>query len=67
MKRTDRLGAIRPGYLADLLLVDGDPVADMNNIERAELVMKNGVIYDPAAIYRTIGVLSWREGQRPVP
>jgi len=25
------------------------------------------VIYDPAAIYRTIGVLSWREGQRPVP
>ena len=69
MKRTDRLAAIRPGYLADLLLVDGDPVADMTNIERVDLVMKNGVIYDPAAIYRTIGVLSWREGggQRAVP
>lgn len=66
MKRTDRggLAAIRPGYLADLLLVDGDPVADITNIERVDLVMKNGVIYDPAAIYRTIGVLSWREGQR---
>ena len=67
MKRTDRLGAIRPGYLADLVLVDGDPVADMTNIERVDLVMKNGVLYDPAAIYRTIGVLSWREGQRAVP
>src|SRR5437867_2706332 len=67
MKRTDRLAAIRPGYLADLLLVDGDPVADMTNIERVDLVMKNGVIYDPAAIYRTIGVRSWREGARPVP
>ncbi len=66
MKRTDRLGAIRSGYLADLVLVDGDPVADMTNIERVDLVMKNGVIYDPAAIYRTIGVLSWREG-RPAP
>ena len=66
MKRTDRLAAIRPGYLADLLLVAGDPVADMTNIERVDLVMKNGVIYDPAAIYRTIGVLGWREG-RPTP
>ncbi len=66
-KRTDRRGAIRLGYLADLLLVDGDPVADMSNIEHADLVMKNGVIYDPAAIYRTIGVLSWREGRQAVP
>ncbi len=67
MNRTDRLGAIRPGYLADLLLVDGDPVADINNIERVDLVMKNGVLYDPAAIYRTIGVLAWREGRAAVP
>lgn len=67
MKHADRLGAIRPGYLADLVLVDGDPVADMTHIEHIDLVMKNGVLYDPAAIYRTIGVLSWREGARPVP
>ena len=67
MKRTDRLGAIRPGYLADLVLVEGDPVADMTNIEHTDLVMKNGVLYDPAAIYRTIGVSSWREGARPIP
>jgi imidazolonepropionase-like amidohydrolase len=61
MKRTDRLGAIRPGYLADLVLVDGDPVAEMGNIEHIDLVMKDGVLYDPAAIYRTLGVVPWRE------
>jgi hypothetical protein len=66
MKRTDRLGAIRPGYLADLVLVDGDPVAEMGNIEHIDLVMKDGVLYDPAAIYRTLGVVPWREG-RPTP
>jgi imidazolonepropionase-like amidohydrolase len=60
MKRTDRLGAIRPGYLADLVLVDGDPVADIANIRHTDLVMKDGVIYDPAAIYRSLGVLPWR-------
>lgn len=67
MKRTDRLGAVRPGYLADLVLVDGDPVADIGNIRHTDLVMKDGVMYDPAAIYRTIGVLSWREGAGPIP
>ena len=43
--------------------VDGDPVAAIMSIERVDLVMKNGVIYDPAAIYGTIGVLSSREGR----
>ena len=67
MKRTDRLGAIRPGYLADLVLVDGDPVADIANIRHTDLVMKDGVIYDPAAIYRSLGVLPWREAAVPIP
>jgi hypothetical protein len=39
----------------------------MSHIEHADLVMKNGVIYDPTAIYRTIGVLSWRERRQAVP
>src|ERR1044071_1607515 len=54
MKRTDRLGAVAPGKLADLILVDGDPVADIANIRRVSLVMKDGVLFDPAAVYRTL-------------
>ncbi len=67
MKHADRFGAIRPGYVADVVMVDGDPVADIGNVRHTELVMKNGVIYDPAAIYRTVGVLSWREAAGPIP
>ena len=29
MGRPDELGQMKPGYLADLLLVDGDPLADI--------------------------------------
>lgn len=37
-----RLGAIKPGMLADLVLVRGDPVADLDAVRRVEMVFKNG-------------------------
>jgi imidazolonepropionase-like amidohydrolase len=47
MHRAGELGQIRPGYLADLLLVDGDPLQDVSLLrqrERILLVMKGGVV-----------------------
>jgi imidazolonepropionase-like amidohydrolase len=47
MMRGDELGQIRPGYLADLLLVDGDPLEDVSLLQRRErlrLVMKGGQV-----------------------
>lgn len=41
----DELGRIAPGYLADLLLVDGDPTADvtvLQNKQRLAAIMKDG-------------------------
>jgi imidazolonepropionase-like amidohydrolase len=31
--------------LADIIAVEGDPVADMKNIRKIKLVMKNGISY----------------------
>jgi imidazolonepropionase-like amidohydrolase len=39
---SDRLGRIRPGLLADLLVVDGNPVEDISRIRAVSAVMKDG-------------------------
>ena len=42
--RGDRLGRIAPGYLADLVAVEGDPLADVRTLERAAVVVKGGAV-----------------------
>jgi hypothetical protein len=56
MGREKELGSIAPGKLADLILVDGDPAARIGDIRRVVLTVKGGVIYDPAEIYKSLGV-----------
>ncbi|HYZ89262.1 MAG TPA: amidohydrolase family protein [Myxococcales bacterium] len=47
-----KLGVVEEGALADLLLVDGDPLKDLSILENADksflVIMKNGVIYKEA-------------------
>jgi CubicO group peptidase (beta-lactamase class C family)/imidazolonepropionase-like amidohydrolase len=50
------LGSIEPGKLADLILIDGDPVANISDVRRVVLVVRDGVRHDPAAIYRALGM-----------
>ena len=42
-------GQIRPGQLADLVAVAGDPSQDIGVVRQVRLVMKGGVVYGPAA------------------
>ena len=56
MKRDGELGAIAPGKKADLVLVDGDPCRRISDVRRTVTVLKNGIVYDPAAISRALGI-----------
>jgi imidazolonepropionase-like amidohydrolase len=41
----DQIGALKPGYWADVIAVPGDPLDDISALERVSFVMKGGVIY----------------------
>lgn len=41
----DEIGSLEPGKFADLLIFDADPLADIANVEKLDLVMKNGRLY----------------------
>ncbi len=52
MEMPDSLGQVRPGFLADLLLVDGNPLDDVRILQdRAKLlaIMKDGVFHKQPA------------------
>ena len=48
--RDKELGSIEPGKSADLLIVDADPLADINNVRRIYRVIKGGVVHEPAQL-----------------
>ncbi|PYL62849.1 MAG: amidohydrolase [Verrucomicrobia bacterium] len=45
MRISDRIGSIAPGYEADIIALDGDPLKDITAVRRVVFVMKGGVVY----------------------
>ena len=46
LKMSDRFGTIEPGRFADLVLLTADPLADIHNIRKQAMVMKEGAVVD---------------------
>ncbi len=56
-RATDSLGTVAPGKLADLVLLDADPLADVANITKIRAVVANGRYFDRAALDKLLSEL----------
>jgi hypothetical protein len=56
MKREQQSGSIAVGKAADLVVVDGDPLARIADIGNVVSTMRGGVVFPSAALYETVGV-----------
>ena len=49
IRQQDKLGQVKEGFLADLIVVDGDPLKDIGVLEndgaKVRLVMKAGEVF----------------------
>jgi imidazolonepropionase-like amidohydrolase len=43
--RDGQIGALEPGYLADIIAAPGDPLQDIGVLQNVGFVMKGGVVY----------------------
>ncbi len=50
------LGSIAAGKKADLVLVDGDPVHNISDIRKTDVVIKDGIVYRSTDLYRAMGM-----------
>ena len=48
--KLDQIGTLEPGKLADLLVLDADPLADFQNLRKQSMVVKEGKTIDVASL-----------------
>ena len=55
MKLDAELGTVAAGKRADLILVDGNPAADIHDIRKVSKVIAGGRLYDCGKLWESVG------------
>ncbi len=50
----DHIGTLAAGKQADIVVIDGDPSANINDIEKTDIVFRDGVGYDSAKLIDSV-------------
>ncbi|HKK27952.1 MAG TPA: amidohydrolase family protein [Gemmatimonadota bacterium] len=68
MNVSDKLGTVEAGKYADLVVVEGNPLADIRATRNVRMVMKSGRIYDPKELLEgVVGKLGPPPYESPAP
>ena len=59
-----KLGTIEQGKLADLVLLEANPLEDIRNTQRIDLVIMNGRFYDRKALDKMLAQAQTLANQR---
>jgi len=54
---SDQTGTVEPGKVADLVLVDANPLDDIRNTRRISTVILRGTLYDSGGIKRILAAV----------
>ena len=56
MNKGKTTGSIAPGKAADMAVIDGDPLAKIDDITKVVSVMRGGIVFPSAPLYAAVGV-----------
>ncbi len=60
MKLEKKTGTVAPGKAADLVVVDGDPLASIGDVRKTVTTVRGGVVYPAKETFATVGVRPWQ-------
>jgi imidazolonepropionase-like amidohydrolase len=56
MRLDAKSGSLAPGKAADLVVVDGDPLAHIEDAGKVVSTMRAGVVFPSTKLYESVGV-----------
>jgi imidazolonepropionase-like amidohydrolase len=65
LRATDSLGTVAPGKLADLVLLDANPLADITNTTTIRAVVADGRYFDRTVLDRLLADVRTKIRKRP--
>ncbi len=59
--KANESGSIKAGRKADLVLIDGNPLNNISDVRKTEMVIKGEMMYSPAKLYKAVSIKPYKD------